>query len=156
MRQVRPALAVLTLASIVACAPHLPDDLPGLIQAMGSNDMRLNFAAAHRVEKLFGIDGLLVAIESEDPATRAVAAHSLMRHSGHRAQAALLKASYDGDEYVRMWSAFSLGRIGDSSILPRLQELEQDPSPLVARRAEEATKNLTQRLSERPSSTRTR
>lgn len=138
------------MVGFVACGPDLPDDLPSLIEAMGSNDMRVNFAAAHRVEKLFGFEGLLVALESENASSRAVAAQSLVRHPGNKTQAVLLKASHDSDEYVRMWSVFSLGRIGDATVLPRLKELEIDPSPLVTRRAREAAQALQQRLQSSP------
>lgn len=147
----RLGLGILTLASVMACGPDLPEDLPSLIQAMGSNDMRVNFAAAHRVERLFGIEGLLAALVSENASARGVAAHSLMRHPGSKTQEALLNASRDGDEYVRMWSAFSLGKIGDESALPRLKDLERgDPSPLVTRRAQEAARALEQRLQVSP------
>jgi HEAT repeat protein len=129
-----------------ACTPFLPSDRAGLMEAMGSNDMRVNFSAARKFERLFGVPGLLDAIEHPSANTRAVAAHFLMDHPGPEVEAALIKRADDPDEYVRMWCAFSLGKIGSANARPTLERLSQDASPVVSRRAAEALEELQDRL----------
>lgn len=148
------AVALLLCAAVAggfACRRQLPNDLPGLMELMGSNDMGVNFDAARRVDQLFGKDGLLEALKQDNANTRAVAAHFLMNHPAPDIQAALLKATWDSDEYVRMWAVFSLGKIGDHEIIGRVKDLAADPSEKVSRRAKEALEELNSRLGVRTS-----
>jgi HEAT repeat protein len=128
------------------CTPFLPSDKAGLMEAMGSNDMRVNFSAAHKLERLFGVPGLLEAMEHPSANTRAVAAHSLMNHPGPEVEAALIRGADDPDEYVRMWCAFSLGKVGSVNARPILEHLSQDGSEVVSRQAAEALEELQDRL----------
>lgn len=153
MERARFAVIVILLAMLsggVSCAPGLPNDLPALMDAMGSNDMRINFAAARRVDELYGEEGLLRALEHENANTRAVAAHFLMNHPGAETQNALLQATRDPNEHVRMWAVFSLGKIGDRVAYQRVREMRMDSSPTVSREADEAIARLTERLGPNP------
>jgi hypothetical protein len=153
MERARIAAIVILLAILcggMSCAPGLPNDLPALMEAMGSNDMRINFAAAKRVDELYGKEGLLRALEHESANTRAVAAHFLMNHPGAEAQSALLQATRDPNEHVRMWAVFSLGKIGDTVARQRVREMRTDSSPTVSREANEALARLTERLGPDP------
>jgi len=129
-----------------ACTPFLPSDKAGLMEAMGSNDMAVNFSAARKFERLFGVPGLLEAMEHPSANTRAVAAHFLMDHPGPEVEAALIERADDSDEYVRMWCAFSLGKVGTGNARPVLERLAQDKSQVVSRRAAEALEELQDRL----------
>jgi hypothetical protein len=129
-----------------ACTPFLPSDKAGLMAAMGSNDMRVNFSAARKLDRLFGVRGLLEALESPSANTRAVAAHFLMDHPGPEVEAALIRRAEDSDEYVRMWCAFSLGKVGSENARRVLERLALDPSDVVSRRAAESLEELTVRL----------
>ena len=137
---------VLLLVLASACTPFLPSDKAGLMEAMGSNDMRVNFSAAHKFDRLFGVPGLLEAMQHPNANTRAVAAHFLMNHPSPEVEAALIKRADDPDEFVRMWCAFSLGKIGSGNARSTLQRLSQDGSPIVSRRAAEALEELQDRL----------
>lgn len=138
-------VGTLVLCVLGACGPELPDDLPGLMLAMGSNDMRVNFAAARRADELYGTRGLISALEHESANTRAVAAHFLQRHPGFDTEQALLAATRDSDAHVRMWAVFSLGKIGSQSVLERLRELEKDPESVVVRRVRVAIQEIQDR-----------
>ena len=129
-----------------ACTPFLPSDKAGLMAAMGSNDMAVNFSAARKFERLFGVPGLLEAMEYPSANTRAVAAHFLKDHPGPQVEAALIKRADDTDEYVRMWCAFSLGKVGTGNARPVLEHLAQDKSQVVSRQAAEALDELQDRL----------
>ena len=141
----RWAMAV-WLLSAVACSPFLPSDKAGLMEAMGSNDMAVNFSAARKFDRLFGTQGLLEALEHHNANTRAVAAHVLMDRPGPEVEAALIARATDSDEYVRMWCAFSLGKIGSASARPVLERLAHDKSEVVSRRAAESLEELQARL----------
>jgi HEAT repeats len=134
------------LSAAAACTPFLPSDKAGLMQAMGSNDMAVNFAAAEKFGRLFGALGMLEALQHPNANTRAVAAHFLMDHPSPEVEAALVERTADPDEYVRMWCAFSLGKIGSERSRQVLQHLTHDKSEVVARRAAEALEELQTRL----------
>jgi HEAT repeat protein len=116
------------------------------MQAMGSNDMRVNFDAARKFDRLFGVPGLLEALQHPDANTRAVAAHFLQNHPTPEVETALVQRTADPDEYVRMWCAFSLGKIGSERSRQVLQGLTRDKSEVVSRRAAEALEELQTRL----------
>lgn len=139
------ALVCAGLLGGASCRPNLPGDLPSLMQLMGSNDMGVNFDAARRVDKLYGKAGLLEALKQSNANTRAVAAHFLMNHPEPDVQAALLAATRDPDDYVRMWATLSLGKIGDREVLSRVKSLTADSSELVSTMAKEALEELNSR-----------
>ena len=132
------ATCILLAASLLACEPVLPSDLPGLMDAMGDYDMRVSFAAARRVQRLFGKEGLFQALKHPNSYTRSKAAHFLMDFSGPDVEAALTAASSDPDKHVRMWCAWSLGESGTTAVLPALENLGQDPEDIVRSEAAEA------------------
>ena len=141
----RAAILIVLTAVLVDCEPNLPSDLPGLMNAMGDYDMRVSFAAAKRVEKIYGKAGLLQALEHPNSYTRSKAAHFLMDFSGADVEAALSKASADTDAHVRMWCAWSLGEQGTATVLPVLETLAQDPEEIVRLEAAEAVEKVRKR-----------
>ena len=124
--------------TVCACAPLLPDDLPSLMEAMGSTDMRVHIAASKKVEKLYGEPGLLTALGHSNAGTRARAAMWLQDFRTPEARVALGAASGDRDDHVRMWVAYSLGEIGTSAEVGALERLAGDPAEIVRLKAAEA------------------
>jgi HEAT repeat protein len=112
------------------------------MDAMGSTDMRVQWAASEEVKRVYGEQGLLTALEHPNPGTRARAAHWLAYFRGPAVQDALLKACLDEDAHVRMWAVYSLGEIADDSALAAVRDLEQDPSESVRREAANALKKI--------------
>ena len=115
------------------------------MNAMGDHDMRVSFAAARRVQRLFGKDGLFQALKHPNSYTRSKAAHFLMDFHGADVEAALSAASADPDAHVRMWSAWSLGEVGTAAVLPVLEKLAQDPEEIVRLEAVKALEKVRQR-----------
>jgi HEAT repeat protein len=130
------------LLVVCACAPQVPDDLPGLLEAMGSNDMRVHFAASEKVKNTFGEQGLIAALRYNNAGTRARAAMWLHHFRTPEARAALVTASGDRDDHVRMWVAYSLGEIGTSADMATLERLAGDPAAIVGLKAAEAIQKL--------------
>ncbi len=138
-------LVVATALVSVACEPDLPSDLPGLMNAMGSYDMRVSIAAAKRVEKVYGKAGLLQALQHPNSYTRGKAAHFLTGFPGPDVESALSDAASDSDAHVRMWCAWSLGEQGTAAVLPILETLAHDPEEIVRRHAAEAIEKVGER-----------
>jgi HEAT repeats len=138
---------LVAVVPIIACAPHLPDDLPGLMKAMGDYDMSVSWHAADKVRRLYGKEGLFQALQHANEYTRANAAHTLMHYSGPDVEEALVSVANDKDDHVRMWIAWSLGEVGSPGVRPTLERLSQDPADIVKRKAEEALVKLGERQS---------
>ncbi len=141
-----PFLCVM-VASIVAYNyedKSLPIDIPALIEMMGDNDISRHMAAARKL-KTYGKAPFLIAIKHENPNVRAVAAHFLGLLKDPSVQDVLIEASKDPDPYVRMWTAFSLGQIGDTKALPALRSLAKDSKRIVQSEAEEAINKIQKR-----------
>ena len=133
-------LVAIVLASFAAYwseDKRLPDDVPTLIELMGDNDMAVHTDAARKLMKR-GKEPFLTALHHKNPNVRAVAAHSLGLLHDPSVQDVLIETSRDSDKYVRMWVAFSLGRIGDKTALPTLQLLAKDREEIVRSCAEES------------------
>ncbi len=123
----------------------LPDDVPTLIELMGDNNIRVHTAAARKLMK-HGKEPFLSALHHKNPNVRAVAAHAIGLLHDPSAQDALIASSSDPDHYVRMWSAFSLGEIGNEQAIPILTALLTDKEKVVRDEAEEALAKIQKRL----------
>jgi len=139
------AIAISSLAAYWAEDKKLPDDVPTLIELMGENDMVVNTDAARKLMK-HGKEPFLTALHHKNPKVRAMAAHFIGLIHDPSVQDALIKSATDPDHYVRMWSAFSLGEIGDEKALPTLTALTKDKEEVVRVDAEEAIAKLQRRL----------
>lgn len=141
-------LVAIVLASFAAYwseDKRLPDDVPTLIELMGDNDMAVHTDAARKLMKL-GKEPFLTALHHKNPNVRAVAAHFLGLLHDPSVQATLIESANDPDHYVRMWSAFSLGVIGNEKSLPTLTALTKDKVEVVRVDAQEAIAKLEKRL----------
>jgi HEAT repeat protein len=116
------------------------------MEAMGSNDMRVQWAASEKVMREYGKPGLLTALNHVNAGTRARAAHWLGHYRDLDVQNALVVACGDVDEHVRMWAVYSLGEIADAAVLPNVRGLQQDASESVRREARDAIKKLEARI----------
>ncbi len=140
-------LVAIIVASLLAYNTEdkmLSDNVPALIELMGDNDLNTHTAAARKLMK-HGKDPFLTALDHKNPNVRAVAAHFLGLLHDPSVQDALIKSSSDPDHYVRMWSAFSLGEIGNEKGLQVLKELSQDGERVVRLEAEEAISKIQKR-----------
>ncbi len=124
----------------------LPDDMQALIELMGDNNIGTHTDAARKLRKVYGKEPFLIAIKHEDHRVRAVAAHFLMSYKEVSVQEALIETSKDSNEHVRMWVAFSLGKIGNADSLPTLNILVNDKAEIVSRHAEEAIGKVQKRI----------
>jgi len=138
------AIVIASLAAYWAEDKMLPDDVPTLIELMGDNDMAINTDAARKLVK-HGKEPFLTALHHKNPNVRAMAAHFLGLFHDPSVQVALIESATDPDHYVRMWSAYSLGDIGDEKALPTLKALTKDKEDVVRVYAEEAIAKLQKR-----------
>jgi hypothetical protein len=137
----------LIMASVVAYKyvdKSLPSDIPSLIEMMGNNDISRHMAAARKL-KTYGKEPFLIAIKNKNPNVRAVAAHFLGLLKDPSVQDVLIEASKDPDPYVCMWTAFSLGQIGDTKALPALRALAKNSEKIVQSKSEEAIDKIQRR-----------
>jgi len=111
---------------------------------MGDNDMAVHTAAGRKLLN-YGKEPFLTGLQHPDPRVRNRAAHFLGLLGDPSVQNDLVKASKDSDAHVRMWVAFSLGKIGDLEALPSLQELAADEQEIVRREAKEAIEEVKNR-----------
>jgi HEAT repeat protein len=81
-------------------------------------------------------DALVLALLSENPHARAMAAFALGKSRNPRIATILIQACRDPNENVRAWAVKSLGEIGNAMALPTLLEALKDESDVV--RAEAA------------------
>ena len=140
-------LLCLTSATVIAHTyDPLPDNVPLLIEMMGDNDMAVHTAAGRKLLK-YGKEPFLTGLQHRDPRVRNRSAHFLGLLGDPSVQNDLVKASKDADPHVRMWVAFSLGRIGNSQALPTLNELAADEQEIVHRQAKEAIDEIKKRES---------
>ena len=140
-------IVCLVIAAIAAYSHEdksLPRDIPSLIEMMGDNDIGRQMAAARKL-KSSGKAPFLTALNHKNPRVRATAAHFLGLLNDTSVQNVLIESSKDADPYVRMWTAFSLGRIGDLKALPVLNILADDKEEIVRRRAITAIENIRKR-----------
>jgi hypothetical protein len=138
-------VAFLAISSFIACGePSVPDDLPGLILIMGSNDMNAGQAAGRKVEHRYGETGLLQVLREGNGAARGRAARWLAigKHQSPETIAALVQASQDHDDFVRGMVAYGLGELGDANVLPTIKLLEADSSKSVAAYARNAREEI--------------
>jgi hypothetical protein len=135
---VRSMIGILAVVAGTACTPELPDDLPSLVEEMGSNDMTVHALAAQKVVEHYGVDGLLVALQSPLPGARLQAARFLRLHPDPKAVGPLLVASRDPDAHARAWATFALSAFPEAAVRDRLTELLGDPEEMVRRRAQES------------------
>ncbi|TAN37941.1 MAG: HEAT repeat domain-containing protein [Nitrospirae bacterium] len=138
-----PLFCIIVAATIAYSSEDksVPSDIPALIEMLGDNDIGRHMAAARKL-KAYGKAPFLTAIKHQNPNVRSVAAHFLGLLNDPSVQDVLIETSKDPDQYVRMWTAFSLGRIGDKKALPTLQLLAQDREEIVRLRAEEAINEI--------------
>jgi hypothetical protein len=141
-----PLLCLLTAAIVAYMYDPLPDDRLSLIEMMGSNDMERHTAAGRKLLK-YGKAPLLMALQHQDARVRNRAAHFLGLLGDPSVQGDLIKASKDSDPHVRMWVAFSLGKIGNSQALPALHELAVDEQEIVRTQAKDAIEEIKKRSS---------
>lgn len=123
----------------------LPDDENSLIEMMGNNDEDVSFSAAHKLVKI-GKAPLLRACLNSNPNVRGCAAHFLMNFPGKDVQTVLMTTAKDSDPWVRMWSAYSLGEIGDKDAVKTLEKLSTDDKDFVELDAKEALDKLKSRI----------
>ena len=140
-----PAICI-AAATIFSYNRYPPEDIPSLIEMMGSNDMQLHTTAANKL-KVHGKEPFLIAIKHSNPNVRARAAHFLGLLNDTTVVSALIESAQDSDAHVRMWTAFSLGEIGDSNVLATLNLLAQDGEEIVRRKAKEAIEKINKRSS---------
>lgn len=129
---VRRILTACVVLALSACRPALPDDLPSLVRAMADNDMNVHTEAARKVQKIYGVDGLLIALASPDARAKVQAARFLRLSPDPRARGPLLEATGHADPHVRGYAAYALSRLPSPQVEARLRELQRDES-LVAR-----------------------
>lgn len=98
---------------------------------MAANDMNLHTAAARKVQDVYGVPGLLVALESPLPNAKVQAARFLRLNPDPRARTPLLRATHDPDPHVRGWAAFALSVLPSPEVEARLRELERDTEPVA-------------------------
>jgi HEAT repeat protein len=108
------------------------------MEAMGSTDMRVHFAASEKVKNTYGEQGLMTALRHSNAGTRARAAMWLHHYRTPEARGALATASGDRDDHVRMWVAYSLGEIGTSADVATLERLAGDSAEIVRLKTAEA------------------
>lgn len=93
-------------------------------------------ATAHPSPTEGAIDGLLVALDDDDPGVRGYAAAALGKLRSRRAVPALIGAARDSQPEVRMQAVTALGKIGDSRARPALNAALQDPDECVRSQSE--------------------
>jgi HEAT repeat protein len=120
------------------------------MEAMGSTDMQVHFAASQKVKDSYGEQGLMTALHHSNAGTRARAAMWLHHYRTPDARAALLTASSDRDDHVRMWVAYSLGEIGTSADVAILERLAGDSAEIVRLKAAEAIGKVNDREGTQP------
>ena len=145
--------STVTSVTICGCTPSLPDDLPGLIEQMAANDMNVHTESARKVQKLYGVSGLLEALQSPRPGARVQAARFLRLNPDLKARGALLHASYDTYPHARGRAAFALSIFSDPDVINRLVELQDDEESVVRYFATEALDIISERM-EGPDETR--
>jgi len=141
-------MAVLTIGATlvgVNLNNRIPEDENTLIERMGNNDMDVSFNAAHKLEQK-GKGPFLRACLNSNPNVRACAAHFLMDFPGKDVQRTLITTANDTDPWVRMWSAYSLGEIGDKDAIETLKKLSLDEKDFVKLDAVEALEKLHSRI----------
>lgn len=138
----------LVVGGVMAGQRRIPDDVPSLIEMLGSNDLELKSRALQRLV-LHGKQPLLQGLRHRNPGVRAKAAHGLGLLGDASAESALLESAADSDHYVRMWSAYSLGEIGSANALPIRERLSNDPEEVVRMKAEVALRKIRGRITPR-------
>jgi len=139
-----PLLCLTTAALLTYTYDPLPDNVSSLVEMMGDNDMAVHTAAGRKLLK-YGKEPFLTGLQHRDPRVRNRSAHFLGLLGDPSVQNDLVKASKDSDPHVRMWVAFSLGKIGNSQALPTLHELAADDQDIVRRQAKEAIDEIKNR-----------
>lgn len=131
------------LVCLVACEPHLPDDLPSLIDSMNSNSETTAVAASNKVAKVFGKSGLLQALGTGGPTARTMAATWLGQFPDKDVEDALIGVLTQGDEpYVQISALSTLKRIGTAAALPAIERAMKDPDTSVAGMARDAASTI--------------
>jgi len=123
---------------LLSCSDKLPEDLPSLINLMASNDMKIHTAAARKVQDVYGVDGLLAALDNSQPGAKIQAARFLRLNPDPKARLPLLEVTRHKDIHVRGWAAYALSSVPSSDVENRLNELLRDPAPVVQNFAKEA------------------
>jgi len=118
------------------------EDESELIELMGNTEIFIHVAVANKLKVRGSPQPFLTGLKHENRNVRLVSAHWLMSFKDKHVVDALLKSCADSYEHVRMWSAFSLGEIGNSVALPKLNEMKSDKSPIVVDEVEKAIKKI--------------
>ena len=126
------------LVLVSCCAPNLPDDLPGLVQHMASNDEEVQACAARKTYERYGVDGLLNALQSPLTGARFNAALFLRLHPDPKAREPLLRASHDSDPWVRGQATYALSSFPSPEVEARVKELLSDANATVRVQAQES------------------
>jgi hypothetical protein len=137
----------IALIGYTACEPSVPEDLRSLLTIMAKNDMDAGQAACRKVNRKYGEAGLLQALKTGNGTARGRAARWLAigHHGSHEAITALVQASYDPDDYVRIWSTYAIGELAGSSTFPEIKRLKNDKNQTVVYYAREAEQKINQR-----------
>jgi HEAT repeat protein len=90
--------------------------------------------------------GQILLDRREPLATRALAANAMGRIGDESATALLAQAAKDKDETLRRQVALALGRIGHPDVVPHLQVLSTDRSPIVVEAAQASLRQTEERL----------
>src|SRR5688572_8218246 len=114
-----PWILALTL---ISCEPALPDDLDSLIEMMNSNSETVAVAAANKVQRNFGKEGLLRALRTGGTTARASAPRWLTKFPDADVEQALIvvAANRNEDESPRITAIWTLGDIGTRTSVPTL------------------------------------
>jgi HEAT repeat protein len=146
----RRTVFLLLLVSAISCQEPLPDDLPSLTSRMNSNSETTAVAAANKVARVYGKEGLLHVLSNGGPTARTMAAGSLARFPGEDVQSALLKAVASNDEgSVRVRALMALERIGTANSLAVIERASDDPDSSVAEVASRTAKAIRRRSAAR-------
>lgn len=126
----------------------LPRDLPAsrLEELLGHREIPIHVVAANRLLELGSPDPFLRGLESSDSGARGVSAHWLQSFPRDEVRSALRSALGDADEHVRMWAAFSLGKIGTDDDAALLSERRPRETPVVGRQIDESLAEIRRRL----------
>lgn len=122
-----------------------PKDVRDFIEMLGDHDVVRQSEAGRRLME-YGKGPLLDALKHNNPDIRAEGTHFLGLLGDRSVEDDLIKLANDPDSHVRMWAAFSLGRIGAEKSLPTLDTLSHDSENIVRLEAEEAIEKVKYRL----------
>jgi HEAT repeat protein len=133
---------------LISCGPALPDDVDSLIKAMNSNSETVAVAAANKVERNFGKQGLLSALRTGGTTARALAPRWLKNFPDAEVEQALVAVAANPKEHEspRISAIWTLGDIGTSASVSTLETLSRDNNSSVASMAKESLGRLKNRL----------